>query len=109
MGHARDDRLESSPLWRRSLGRSHGVFVATGVQEMADAAGVRTALWFRRTDGAPILMPGRVGPLDGRAAVSVVLPEGLLELLLVHPRAPLDALLLGFLVQFVACLSLGTR
>ncbi len=64
VGNARDDRLQSSPMWSRMLGerQHHALFVSTGIYEMVkDEHGDKQAYWFRRRDGTPIVMPGLVG------------------------------------------------
>ncbi|MGB0652638.1 MAG: SOS response-associated peptidase [Thermoplasmatota archaeon] len=64
VGNARDDKLETSPLWSKMLGEpgGHGLFVTTGIYEMVkDQEGNKRSYWFRRRDGAPIVMPGLVG------------------------------------------------
>ncbi|HET6399605.1 MAG TPA: SOS response-associated peptidase family protein [Candidatus Thermoplasmatota archaeon] len=60
VGNARDDKLRASPLWSGMLQDGRALAVATGVYEMADVGGRRQALWFRRIDGRPIVMPALV-------------------------------------------------
>ncbi len=61
VGNCRDDRLTESRMWASMYGKSHCLFVATGIYEMTkDAAGNKHSWWFRRSDGHPIVMPGLV-------------------------------------------------
>lgn len=61
VGNCRDDRLTESRMWASMYGKSHCLFVATGIYEMTtDAAGKKHSWWFRRSDGHPIVMPGLV-------------------------------------------------
>lgn len=61
VGNARDDKLQTSPLWSPMLGTGHALFVTTGIYEMVkDASGTKRSYWFRRRDGQPIVMPGLV-------------------------------------------------
>jgi putative SOS response-associated peptidase YedK len=61
VGNCRDDLLEESPMWAKLFGQSHGLFVASGIYEMAKHAdGTKRSGWFRRAEGNPIVMPGLI-------------------------------------------------
>lgn len=63
VGNARDDKLQTSPLWSRMLGEGHALFVTTGIYEMVKGDdGATQSYWFRRRDRRPIVMPGLVAP-----------------------------------------------
>lgn len=62
VGNARDDKLQTSPMWSKMLGHGHALFVTTGIYEMVkDDEGNKQSYWFRRRDQQPIIMPGLVG------------------------------------------------
>jgi putative SOS response-associated peptidase YedK len=78
IGNARDDKLQVSPMWRAMLGKNHALVAATGIYEMTRDEGTKS-WWFRRADGAPIVMPALVGvrKFDGveKTCVTIVTTE----------------------------------
>lgn len=61
--NAREDRLATSPFWRRFFGTSHGIAALSYVVEwVTDKAHGRRPFLIQRADGKLILAPALVGP-----------------------------------------------
>lgn len=60
VGNARDDKLQTSPMWSAMLGRSHCLVATSGIYEMVRDGDEKTSYWFRRRDQKPIVMPGLI-------------------------------------------------
>ncbi len=64
--NAREDKLTTSPFWRKMFGRSHGIVPLSYVVEWLEEGDERRPYLLQRADGQPMMAPALVGPYHDR-------------------------------------------